>query len=348
MRPTLLLLTACSSAAAQAIPVSPHPVELAAGDLDRDGRIDLVVLDRDGSLGVRLNRATWIAGDAPRVHAHMIALGDIDADGRLDAITTDHDSGDVTVMRGTGSGFGAPTTVRAVTTAKPHNHGLIVADLDGDGDADAIVADQTAKQIVVLRSNGRTLEPSAPITLPDQAYPPAAGDLDGDGKLDIVVPLVGDHAVAVLKNRGDGTFAAPRTFATTRERPYGVAIGDLDGDGKPDALVAHDDTDTVTVMTGDGKGALVESRAIELPVRTGTGPVLIDIDRDGTLDLVGIGSDRLVIATHGLTRIRTEPANAWRVIAADIDGDGTPELVAPDPARGVLRVYRPNVPRRTN
>src|SRR5690348_15034484 len=127
MRPTLLLLTACSSATAQTIAVGPHPVELAAGDLDRDGRIDLVAIDRDGSLSVRLHRATWVAGDAPRVHAHMIALGDIDADGTLDAVTTDHDSGDVTVMRGTGNGFGPPTIVRAITTDKPHNHGLIVA-----------------------------------------------------------------------------------------------------------------------------------------------------------------------------------------------------------------------------
>jgi hypothetical protein len=350
----LLLLAACDAAIgrptfSQTIPVSPHPVELAAGDLDKDGRVDLVAIDRDGSLAVRLNHGTWVAGKVPAVHAHMIALGDVDADGKLDAVTTDHDSGDVVVLRGDGAGgFAAPVAVRAVTSEKPHNHGLIVEDLDGDGDADAIVADQTAKQLVVLKSNGKMLEASPPIVLPEQPYPLTSGDLDGDGKLDIVVPLVGDRVVAVLRGNGDGTFAAPRTFPTTRERPYGVAIGDLDGDGKQDALVIHDDTNTVVVMKGDGKGGLVESRAIDLPGRIGTGPQLLDVDGDGTLDLVGIGSHRLVVVTHGLAQIRTESATAWRVIAADLDGDGKRELVAPDPERGVVRVYKPNVARRRN
>jgi hypothetical protein len=344
----LLVLAACDppigrSTFSEVIHVGPGPIDVAAGDLDGDGRTDLVTVIADGTLVIRLYRnGQWRAppGEAPRAHAHMVGLGDVDADGRLDIVTTDHDSGDVTLFRGTGGGrFGAAETVRAVTAEKPHNHGLVVADLDRDGDADVVVADQVAKLVVVLISNGGALEPRAPIALPAEPYPPAAGDLDGDGRIDLVVPLVGDRAVVVLLGTAAGDLGAPRTFATTRARPYGAVVGDVDGDGLADVVVSHDDTDTVVVMAGNGRGELVEARAIELPARIFT-PVLLDVDGDGSLDLVGAGSGQLIIAARGLSTIRTEALGGWRLIAAALDDDRRLDLAAPDQDAGVVRIWR--------
>jgi hypothetical protein len=347
MRATVfLLLAACDPARATTsttLQVGAKPIEVTAGDLDGDRRLDLVAVNTDGTISVRLHRDRgWVAapGDPLKARAHLAGLGDLDGDGKLDLATTDHDSGDVSVFLGDGTGrFRAAQTVRAITAAKPHNHGLIVRDLDGDRDADVIVADQTAKQVAVLLADKGTLAVAATIALPDQAYPPAAGDLDRDGDLDIVVPLVGGRAVAVLLGDGKGGFGPARTYATSRVRPYGVAIGDLDGNGTADVLVAHDDTDFVAVLSGDGRGALAETRSLELPTRIGT-PILVDLDGDGALDLVGAGGGKVIIVDRKLSRIRSEPGGGWRVFAGDLDGNGTPDLVSPDPDGDTVRIWR--------
>jgi hypothetical protein len=330
----ILFVAACEPALghptmSHVIPLDGRPVDLAAGDLDRDGRIDLVIANADGTVAVRLQRDGWIARRPIRARAHMIALGDIDANGTLDVLATDHDSADLVTYLGDGAGgFRAQPPVR--TLAGHHNHGLVAADLDRDGDADAVVADQEARAIAVLLSDGRRLVASPPIALPAEPYPPAAGDLDADGDVDLVVPLIGSQRVAVLLGDGKGGFARPTAFATGRDRPYGIAIGDADGNGTADVIVSHDDTDRIAVLAGDGRGGLAAPREVSLGRRIGR-PLLVDLDRDRAPELVGAGSGALVVARGPrFSALRTEPSSGWRVVAADLDGDGRPDLAVPD------------------
>src|SRR5262245_11486581 len=144
------------------VPVGRRPFDVAVGDLDRDGRPDLVTANGDKTLSVRLQRAGgWApAPDDPLPAAastHMVALADVDGDGDLDAVATAHDAGGVWLWLGDGAGRltpapGSPFT--AIEAERPHNHGLVVGDLDADGDADIVVADQTANAAVVLLGDG--------------------------------------------------------------------------------------------------------------------------------------------------------------------------------------------------
>jgi hypothetical protein len=346
--------------AASKIPVGTMPVDVAAGDVDGDGKLDLVSADaRSRTISIRLQRSGgWLpaAGEPPALplEPHLVALGDLDRDADLDLLVTAHDSGGVFAWLGDGTGRFSPapgSPVRVFGAARPHNHGLAVGDLDRDGDADVVVADQDLRAAgVLLAGAGGRLAPSraSPVALGAPPYPPALGDMDRDGELDLVVPLVGGQAVAVLLGDGAGGFepAPGSPLRTVRSRPFAIMLGDLDRDGALDVVAPHDDTDEVSVLLGDGHGRLRAAPAspLSLGLRIWRG-ALADVDADGALDLAAVGGGSLMIALGdgrgGFAKPRREPAGGWMALAADLDGDGRAELVAPDPEASTLQVWRP-------
>ena len=331
--------------AAVTVDVGGAPADVAAGDLDGDGALDLVAaVGEDRAIAVRLARgARWVAGPGAAlelaVAPHLVALADLDDDGDLDVVATGHDAAGVSVWLGDGTGAfteAAGSPFAAFDVARPHTHGLAVGDVDRDGDPDVVVVDQDAGAASVLLADrrGRLVRAAgAPIEVGGSPYPPALGDLDGDGALDLVVPLVIGDAVAILRGDGAGGFApAPGSPAPVAiARPYAVGLGDLDGDGALDAVVTHDDEDRITVLAGDGRGGLGE--ATRSPIALGRRiwrPVLADVDGDGRADLVGAAGDAIVVVPgggKGLGRPRRVDGDGWRVIVADLDHDGAPELV---------------------
>jgi hypothetical protein len=353
--------SATKPAASSTITVGPKPVDVAAGDLDRDGKLDLVVANNgDKSISVRLRSRDggWKApsGDPMLVvgfEPHMIALGDLDRDGNLDLVATEHHAGGVAVWHGDGTGrfakaVGSPFW--AFEVPKPHNHGLAVGDVDGDGDADVVVADQEQHATAVLLSDGRKLAraPGSPFDLGAQTYPPRLGDLDGDGKLDLVAPLVGGAAIAILLGDGAGGFrhAPGSPHKTARDRPYGIALADLDRDGKLDIVAPHDDVDDVTVLLNAGAGRFRDAPGspVDFGVRIWR-PAAADLDGDGKIDIAGAGEGAIIIA-HGdgtgrLHRISRHPGTGWAPIAADLDGTGKISIIVPDDTAGTIEIYTP-------
>lgn len=295
---------------------SPHKLvdstrKLAAGDVDEDGKLDLVaaahstdeftVLFGDGRGGF----AAGLDGPRPlgptnKPHTHDVALVDLDGDGHLDVLATQSNANRLAVARGRGNGaFAAPTHV----TIARHPY-------------DAI----------------------------------AALDFDGDGRRDVAVPDLFGKAVTVSLQRPDGTFASilderHRQFATA-ERPGYLAAGDLDGDGDADLAVAHDDQGLVVTLQNDGRGGFAPfaGSPLRLPAMA-WGLALVDLDGDGVLDLA-VGSDKdRVFTAPGLGNGSFAAPAAWAagsrslyVAAGDLDGDGRPDLVASSYDDGVLTV----------
>src|SRR5678815_2402226 len=120
----------------------------------------------------------------------------------------------------------------------------------------------------------------------------AVGDLDGDGKTDLVVANADSNTVSVLLGNGDGSFKPQVAYASGND-PQSVALGDFDNDGKPDIIVANRGSGTVSLLSGNGDGTFRPQRVFA----AGFGP-----DADAPGDFAGNG--RLDLAAVSYTHLR--------------------------------------------
>jgi hypothetical protein len=327
------------------------PASIAVGDLDGDGRIDLANANAgDDTVSVLLNRGSGRfdpSFESFPASGTTVAAGDFDGDGRLDFVVAGSTSGVATLEVFLDQGGGSFTTKTSFANMAS---GMVSAgDLDGDGRADLVFAGGSGVDVALATGAGAFAAPvhySAPNPLDPTTSPAAIGDVDGDGKPDLVAN--GLDVVTVYLNRGAGTFAAGVDFPTPAG-PIGVAaLGDLDGDGRTDIAVARDaqgpagQVDVVSVLFNQGGGAFAPY--VNLPA--GPSPQFLvagDLDGDGDLDLavanqaqVGVNAtqppevDVLLNRGNGTFAapvahpIAAEP---WGLLLGDLDGDNQPDLI---------------------
>jgi hypothetical protein len=349
------------------------PFSIAIGDLDGDGKPDLAVANR-GSNTVSIFRNISNSGSlttgsfaAPvdfttGSNPISVAIGDLDGDGKPDLAVTNYNSSTVSIFRNisssgsiTAGSFAAK--VDFATGGSPYS--VAVGDLDGDGKLDLAVANYLSNTISILQNTSiagnitaGSFAAKVDFTTGTNPNSVAIGDIDGDGKFDIVVVNLISNTVSVYhntSNRGNintGSFAAPVDFATGGS-PYSVAIGDLDGDGKPDLAVVNQASNTVSIFrnTASTGSITTGSFAVKVDFSTGTQPFSVaigDLDGDSKPDLAvaNVGSNNVSVLrntsssgsiTTGSFAAKVDfPAGVTLLSVAigDLDGDGRPDLTA--------------------
>jgi len=337
------------------------PDTLTSGDIDGDGRPDLLAGDSSaGEVAVLLNAgdgdfvtgSTLATGTAPRT----MGLGDLNDDGAPDLVTAGGSGSfaanfpnTVAVHFGDGSGGFGPSTELAVGN---NPTALALSDVNADGRADLLVANEDDRTVSVLLADGsggfaNAVTADAGRGLVDLAL----ADLDGDGVRDLLGVNGGDTLV-ILQGDGTGGFAAPVEVAigSTPGDTTGLAVGDFDRDGAPDVVTLNDggtstsNTDGISVLLNDGAGNLgspTEFLTGNLPRDVS----VVDLNRDGALDLAVTHqwSENVAVlegdGRGGFTQLRAAPINGAdetprAAATADFDGDGFPELAVANEAAG--------------
>ncbi len=325
----------------------------AIGDMDNDGRIDVIMVDRlNNTLTIYRNTSSGgVAGFAAgsvistAQSPRACSVGDLDGDGKLDIIVSNFGTNTVSVFRNTTTGgliSVAPKTDFATATQPSV---IAVTDLDKDGRPDLVVNTINLEGYVsVLRntSSGGVINfaPKTDLSAVGGSIEEVrTADVDGDGKPDILVPNYALNAITIFRNTSvSGTISfAPLTTVATGTNPTQVELADLDADGKNDLLVSYYLGTGVAVFRNTSSAGTVAFAAASNYNTT------LNASAMAVSDLDGDGKPDLAVALTGKTGLfknnSTGPGNIqfdalqtvtspWDgpLFAADFDGDSKPDL----------------------
>lgn len=314
------------------------------GDLNGDGKLDLLLLDNPAGIRLMLNKgdgtfgvpADFGIGPIP----YAVALGDLDGDGKIDIVGVSQVGVSVFLNKGNAV-FSQPVSyVVGIGSGSP-----TLGDLNGDGKLDIAVADQgdgtSTGDVGILLNAGNGTFVAANYPTSRQAYAMAIGDLDNDCEPDLV--LVGPAGGSVMRNIG-GQFPIATNFGTGTSGTS-VAVADLNGDGKLDVVegAGSDSVDGrsyVFINRGNASfnapityGLNGTSSGAQSP-QGGNSVALGDMNGDGRPEILSIASccGLGVFPSHGdgtfpsSVNFATAPA-PYSLAAGDLNGDGLPDVV---------------------
>ncbi|MCV9928594.1 cadherin-like beta sandwich domain-containing protein [Flavobacterium sp. LS1R49] len=284
-----------------------NPVSIAIIDLDGDGKADLITSNFDDntvsvlqniSTGIGrisfANKVDYITGANPS----FVETADLDGDGKVELVTANSGSATISVLKNTSTigTISFDSEVLFPVGAGPYS--LVIGDLDKDDKQDIAVVNRTSNTVSILRNTTSgvgniSFASKIDLTAKSGVKSIAIGDLDGDGKLDLVVTSTGVLSVFHNTSLAAGTISFGNRVdikgATNIDK---VSIGDLDGDGR---------NDLITENGGDGTMSIFYNSPVFVPTIQATNVIFTNTTATTTTAswVNGNGSTRLVFMYVG-------------------------------------------------
>lgn len=286
---------------------------LAVADFNGDGKLDVAQLGSDykqislffnnGAGGFPGAPAVTANGDPDGILSEFLTSGKYTADGYSSPVLAYAAPNAEELITNVNNGKGSFTSKIAIPF--PSDIAFVEpvhADFNGDGLEDLVYANVTGNVFIALSKGDGTFSTPVSVGLPAAACSvgyAAAGDLNGDGNIDLVIPYGGDASCYssgsgpsgyyVALGKGDGTFSSA-TFTQTGSELYSATLADLNGDAALDLIL--DDAPfvngsgfNVTAAIGVGDGTFGVSRLVEENYLV-SDVAVADINNDGKPDIV--------------------------------------------------------------
>jgi hypothetical protein len=290
-------------------------------------------------------------GDYPMA----VSIGDLNGDGKPDLAVANGGSTSVSVLLNTTTPGAITLTFTAktdfITGGQPFS--ISMGDFNGDGKPDLAVVNIASFTVSVLLNTTipgaatPTFTAKTDFATGNQPSFVSIGDLNGDGKSDLVVTNMSSKTVSVFLNAttpgsATPTFLIKTDFATGTD-PSSVSIGDFNGDGKPDLAIANYSDSVVSVLLNTTTpGSATPTFLTKTDFATGGNPYSVsieDMNGDGRSDLVVTNSNSSIVSVLLNTTIPGAAAptfldkkdfmtgsRPYSVSIGDFNGDGKPDL----------------------
>ncbi|MFD2783890.1 FG-GAP-like repeat-containing protein [Hymenobacter rubripertinctus] len=329
-----------------------QPRSIVSGDLDGDGRLDLVlggvgaisVLKAQGAAGAFGSPVAYSVGGT---ESDVVAVADLNGDGRLDIVTTNF-TGNQTIVflnpAATPGTFGAGV---AYTTGGTNPLPVGVADMNGDGLPDIVVANRNEATVGILLNSMTTPGTFGAATTYSYGfgvtYGLRLGDLNNDGRPDVAVTLQSSNQVGVLLNSATtpGTLGTAVAYPVNGSVPDEVRLADVNGDGRLDIITANTGgSGSVSVLLASGAPGSFTA-GVNYPGGGGNVAVTLgDVTGDGLTDIVTptgqSGTSVNVLPGQGngtfgaAVSFPIGAAFHYGVELGDLNGDGRLDIAVPN------------------
>ena len=342
--------------------------QLAVVDLNGDGTLDLVVLNQeggttnfaDGAIGVLLGvgNGTFqpvVNFDSGGQIGRSVYAADVNGDSYDDLIVANAQNG-ISVLLGIGDGSFHAGVNYGTSGFRPYGALFLDANKDGIGDiiamnnCDGAGCGAGSVSMLFGKPNGGFASLISYPTGGQNGYLPAIADLNGDGKLDVVVPsncgdLCTNGSVSVFLGHGDGTFEDAADYASGGQNAQAVQIADLNGDSVADLVVANacsapscNGLGAVGILLGNGDGTFQAPLSFSSAGGDAVSVAISDVNGDGKPDIVASNYCYCSASTVGVliangdgtfqspVSYLTGGARSYSVLLADFDGDGKADI----------------------
>ena len=352
--------TACFAPRPPISTVAAGAVGAVALDVDGDGDRDAASASLfDGKVAWYDNTAgngtAWttrtVTTAAPG--AYSVVGADVDGDGDPDLLSANGGNDTIAWYDNT-AGNGSAWTTRTITTGADSATAVFAADVDGDGDVDALSSSFYDSKIAWYENTagiGTAWVTHTISTAANGAHAVFAADVDGDGDQDALSSSFFDSKVAWYENTaGNGSAWTTHTISTAATGTVSVFATDLDRDGDVDVLATWHGADTVAWYENTaGNGSVWTTHVVTTTADGAESVSAADMDGDGDVDVLAASYNDGRVAwyenasgngtTWVLHTLSTNSPGASEVLATDLDGDGDADVVATSSGNATVRWY---------